>query len=285
MVIATHGVPEALGLLGDVPHPPGDGLMRGYPNQNVTRSYYMENFLLRIPMRDYGEVATVAENNLNGRSLADDRNKSNYDHHNYASTNESAVAIDGVVVFPSYNNTLHFSQESGELSVRGMYSGKGLGVHYHADPHSAARMHTYDNTEPGLNLYNDSDYVGHRHPPIITIGFDGVAGYGFYQEGDILSDGVDVALDEFGGHEHDAYGYHYHAFRTNRQSNGASSPYTSHEMGPLGAWAGRINYVPDFLARGRNSVWSGNPKPRTDGEWTQATQPEGGAPPRRKIQV
>jgi len=263
MVIATHGVPEALALLGDVPRPPGDGIgPGGYGNQNVTRSYYIENFLLRIPMRDYGEVNTVEENNLNGRSLADDRNESNYDHHNYASTNSSAVAIDGVVVFPSYNNTLHLSQEAGELSVRGMHSGRGLGVHYHADPHSAALTHTRDNTEPGLNLYNNSDYVGHRHPPIVSIGFDGVAGYGFYPEDDTLSDGVDVALDEFGAHEHDDYGYHYHAFRTDRQSDRASAPYISHELGPLGAWAGRINYVPDFMAPGKDSVWSGNPKTR-----------------------
>ena len=259
MVIASHGVPEALALLGDVPHPPGDGLgSGGYANQNVTRSYYIENFLLRIPMRDYGEVATVAENNLNGRSLADDRNESNYDHHNYASTNSSAVAIDGVVVFPSYNNTLNFAQEPGELSVRGMHSGRGLGVHYHADPHSAALANTSDNTDPGLNLYNDSDYVGHTHPPIVSIGFDGVAGYGFYSEGDTYSDGADVALDKFGAHEHGDYGYHYHAFRTNRQTDKSVDSYISHELGPLGAWAGRINHVPDFMAGGKESVWSGN---------------------------
>jgi hypothetical protein len=266
MVIATRGVPDALALLGDVPQPPGDGLAPGggYGNQNVTRSYYMENFLLGIPMRDYGEVATLTENNLAlmnananpGISLADDvRVTPPYDHHNYASTNENAVAVDGVIIFPSYNNTLQISQEAGELSVRGMHSGRGLGVHYHADPHSAAHGNSNDNTDTGLNLYNESDYLGRSHPPIISMGFDGVAGYGFYLDGDNTSDGVEVALDDFGGHEHDDYGYHYHSFQTDRVVRRSSIDYTTHELGPLGAWAGRINYLPEF--RPRFSTWLG----------------------------
>jgi hypothetical protein len=263
MVITTHGVPDALALLGDVPHPPGDGLIQGYANQNVTRNYFLENFVIGVPMRDYGEVATLTENDLATQnvvanpniSLAGENNVTVFDHHNYASTNESAVAVDGVVVFPSYNNTLHFSQESGELSARGMHSGRGLGVHYHADPHSAALTND-GNTDTGLHLYNDSDYIGHDHPPIVSIGFDGVAGYGFYLDGDTTSDGVNVALDDFGGHEHDDYGYHYHALRTDRQADGTTIDYTSHELGPLGAWAGRINYLPEFRPRG-NSIWLG----------------------------
>jgi hypothetical protein len=268
MVIATHGVPDALALLGDVPHPPGDGFVQGYDNQNVTRSYYIENFILGIPMRDYGEVTDIIVgddfNNLllmnadaNDRiSLANENNLPlvEYDHHNYASTNESAVAVDGVVVFPSYNNGLHFSQEPGELSVRAMHSGRGLGVHYHADPHGAALADPEDNTDTGLNLYNEGDYLGHLHPPIISIGFDGVAGYGFYLDGDTASDGVNVDLDLFGGHEHGEYGYHYHAFATDRQVENSSIDYTTHELGPLGAWAGRINYLPLDGFRPRNST-------------------------------
>jgi hypothetical protein len=255
MVVATRGVPDSLALLRDVPRPPGDGLGGGYENENVTRSFYLENFLLRIPMRDYGEVSDVAENDLRDiGSLADDVGEVNYDHHNYASTGQSAVAVDGVVIYPSYNNTLTFAQEAGELSARGMHSGRGLGVHYHADPHAAAVASATADT--GFNLYNTEDYAG-VHPPIISVGFDGVAGYGPYLAGDSESDGTTVSLDGFGGHEHDDYGYHYHAFSTDRQSRNLND-YETHVLGPLGAWAGRINYVPDFQDGSKRSIWLGN---------------------------
>ena len=169
------------------------------------------------------------------------------------------------------NNTLSFAQEFGELSIRGMHSGRGLGVHYHADAHSAAHHNTTDNTDTGLGLYNESDYTGHSHPPVVRIGFDGVAGYGFYLEGDTSSDGVKVALDEYGGHEHGDYGYHYHAFSTERTStftpargpgdvDKGGNAYRTHEFAPLGAWAGRINQVPEFEERIKNSEWLGNSK-------------------------
>ena len=262
MVIDTYGIPDSIALLGDVPHPPGDGLAGQYATQGVTRSFHIENHVIMIPMRDYGEVASLTENDLDSvKSLAFDAGPNAttaYDHHNYASIGSSALAIDGIVIYPSYNNTLSFSQEFGELSVLGMHSGRGLGVHYHADPMSAALNHPSDTTDTGLTLYNKSDYTGHSHPPIISIGFDGIAGYGVYLPGDTTSDGVNVALDEFGGHDHDGYGYHYHAHTTSRVSATKVEPgpggattggntYTTHEFAPLGAWSGRINKVPFFL--------------------------------------
>lgn len=256
MVVSTHGVPDSLAILGDVPRPPGDGITGRYEQQNVTRSFYMENFLLKIPMRDYGEVATVTENDLSViGSLAKDEKQTEYDHHNYASTGSSALAIDGVVVYPSYNNRLNFAQSVGELSFRGMHSGRGLGVHYHADAHSAAINNAEADT--GLGLYNEDDYMGVLHPPIIGIGFDGVAAYGFYQSDDAGRHGVAIELDGFGGHEHQDYGYHYHASSSLQTSR--SNSYTLHELGPLGAWAGRINKVPEFQERTRRSAWLGNP--------------------------
>ncbi len=256
MVVATHGVPDSLAILGDVPRPPGDGITGKYEQQNVTRSFYLENFLIKIPMRDYGEVATVAENDLSAiGSLADDVKTNDYDHHNYASTGSSALAIDGVVIYPSYNNRLDFSQSVGELSFRGMHSGRGLGVHYHADAHSAAIVNAEADT--GLGLYNEDDYKGVLHPPIVGIGFDGVAAYGFYRNDDTSSHGVSIALDNFGGHEHQDYGYHYHAASSEQTSRSAS--YTLHELGPLGAWAGRVNKVPEFHERIKRSAWLGNP--------------------------
>jgi len=144
-----------------------------------------------------------------------------------------------------------------------MHSGRGLGVHYHADAHSA--------TGEGLNLYNASDYAGHSHPPIVSIGFDGIAGYGVYVDGDTTSDGVSLALDEFGGHEHGAYAYHYHSFTEQdaTELGGGPNPtgnvdFTAHKLPLLGAWAGRINTIPEFWNdrapeyTGGNSTYLGN---------------------------
>jgi len=164
---------------------------------------------------------------------------------------------DGLVIYPSYNNSLHVAQTDAELSAHGMHSGRGLGAHYHADAHSA--------TGEGLNLYNASDCSGHSHPPIVSIGFDGVAGYGVYQEGDTSSDGVSVSLDSFGGHEHDAYAYHYHSFtqaETTSVGNGPGDPaggvaYTAHQLPPLGAWSGRINDIPEFWDGTALTTWEG----------------------------
>lgn len=245
MVIASYGLPDSLALLWDVPTPPGDGNSQEYSNQNVTRSYHKEAFLMKIPLKDYGIVSSLTENNMEN-DLASDVGESAFDHHNYASISATGVAIDGVIIYPSYNNTLHVAQSAAELSAHGMHAGRGLGVHYHADAHSA--------TEEGLNLYNWHDYEGHSHPPIISIGFDGVAGYGIYNEDDITSDGVSIPLDEFGGHSHGDYGYHYHSQRQIDETPAGKGPndppggtsYTKHLLPPYGAWAGKINDIPEF---------------------------------------
>ncbi len=243
MVISSYGIPDGMALLWDVPRPPGDGETPGYESQSVTRSYHREAFLMKIPLRDYGEVETLTENTM-VNDLASDVGETVFDHHNYASVSATGVAIDGVVIYPSYNNMLHVSQEAAELSAQGMHSGRGLGVHYHADAFSAARS--------GLNLYNAGDYIDRSHPPIVSMGFDGVAGYGIYLADDTDSDGVEIALDEFGGHEHGEYGYHYHSQSRDEVVTGGGpgsneqTEYTVHMLPPKGAWAGRINDIPEF---------------------------------------
>lgn len=238
MVIASYGIPDVMALLWDVPRPPGDGNGGNYESQSVTRSYHREAYLTKIPLRDYGEVSSLIENTM-VNDLASDAGENQFDHHNYASVSATGIAVDGVVIYPTYNNTLHIAQEAAELSAQGMHSGRGLGVHYHADAHSG--------TGSGLHLYNARDYVGRDHPPIVSMGFDGIAGYGIYQSGDTSSEGVNTPLDDFGGHEHGIYAYHYHSFTSNTESDGgASVSYVAHKLPPLGAWAGRINDIPDF---------------------------------------
>jgi hypothetical protein len=263
MVIASYGIPDSLALLWDVAKPPGDGVAGvEYEDQSVTRSFHRESFLMKIPLRDYGEVESLTENDMNS-DLATDAGETELTHHNYASLSATGVAIDGVVIYPTFNNALHVVQADAEISAHGMHSGKGLGLHYHADAHSA--------TEEGLNLYNSSDYNGHTHPPIVSMGFDGVAGYGIYQSGDTTSDGIDIDLDSFGGHEHGNYGYHYHSFTETERTAAGVGPtdpvgeveYTKHMLPPLGAWSGRINDIPEFWDNtvpnyvGGNSVYLG----------------------------
>lgn len=250
MVIASYGVPEGNALLWDVAKPPGDGNTNDYNTQSVTRSYHYEAFMIKIPLRDYGEVSSLTENDLGVNNLASDVGSSDFDHHNYASLSANGVAIDGIIIYPSYNNALHFAQSVAELSARGMHSGRGLGVHYHADSHGA--------NHSGLNLYNDEDYLDAQHPPIVSMGFDGVAGYGEYASDDTTSDGVLVALDDFGGHEHDDYGYHYHAYSKPAVTDQNSVPYSVHTLPPQGAWAGLINGIPEFWDGTAPSYVNGN---------------------------
>lgn len=255
MVIASYGLPDSLTLLWDVPKPPGGGDGATYEEQQVTRSIHKELFLIKVPIRDYGEVDSLTENNMEN-DLASDVGSALLNHHTYASVSSTGVAIDGVLIYPSYNNSLHVSQNEAELSAHGMHSGRGLGAHYHADAFSAYAK--------GLNMYNIEDYDGRRHPPIISLGFDGIAGYGIYLEGDTSSDGVDVPLDDFGGHEHGDYGYHYHSYAIDAVSDKEQVSYKAHQLPPFGAWSGRINDIPDFWdgtapnVIGGRSKWLGN---------------------------
>jgi len=253
MVIASYGVPEGMTHLWDVSRPPGDGTPgTQYPQQKVTRNATRVGHMAKIAMKDYGEVETLTENTL-ASSLASEEGVSSFTHFNYASVSATGIAIDGVVVYPAFNNTLAFAQEVGEIASTGIHSGRGLATHYHADGYSA--------TASGLNLYNAQDYGGHTHPPIISLGFDGVAGYGRYNDGDTTSDGVGVALDAWGGHTHGIYGYHYHSEPTTQTASTPGSnnqSFTAHMLPPRGAWRGKINDIPLFWV-GRAPGYGGRP--------------------------
>ena len=244
MVIASYGVTEGMVHLWDVARPPGDGAPgTSYPDQQVTRSAGNQSYFVKIPMKDYGEVSTLTENAMVNDLASDAPESVEFTHLNYASISATGIALDGVVVYPALNNTLNMAASAGELSSVGIHSGRGLGVHYHADAHSA--------NGSGLNLYNAADYEGYAHPPIISFGFDGVAGYGKYVDGDATSEGATEALDAWGGHEHGVYAYHYHAetsvdTATVEGPGGSSTAYTAHVLPPKGAWRGRINGIPDF---------------------------------------
>jgi len=254
MVIASYSISDKPNRLVDVCRPPADG--DNYGSDNVTRDATLQNYLTKIPMRNYGNItiSNLMDNNMRTTLLADMPGttitaKTPY---NYASISAIGIAVDGVVIYPIANNTLHPSQAQAEITNTGIHIGRGMGLHYHADGKSASPNH--------LNLYNSNDFVGHYHPPLIGFGFDGIALYGQYDTNFPLMHGYSDHLDEFGGHSHGNYGYHYHAHvvksstltgvvNTTSGVNGlTNNPTLEYDVHILmkGAWAGKINTIPEF---------------------------------------
>ena len=254
MVIATCGIADKPNRLIDVPTPPGDGSSPGYAENHVTRDATLASYLIKIPMFDYGNISNLTENVLTGdkNNLRDDESSSDsYSVYNYASTSSIGIAVDGVPIYPVLNNKLIPAQEKAEITNTGIHVGRGLELHYHADGHSA--------TKNNLNLYNNNDYVGYAHPPLIGFGYDGIALFGIYDPNHSTMEGYNVPLDEFGGHTHAndiSLGYHYHAHQANpvvEDINDTTIDYTLHIL-MKGAWKGNINTIPEFWSNGQPNV-------------------------------
>lgn len=236
MVLASYSLADKPNRLFDVCKPPGDASTPNYPTQKVTRNATLQLYLVKIPLRDYGLTTTLTDNTLPATLNSDEGNRDPNSVYNYASTSAVAVAVDGVVIYPAVNNTLATAQSCAEVTSTGIHVGQGMGLHYHGDGHSVQSN--------DLTLYNIHDYPGQSHPPVIGFGFDGVALFGIYETSYQNMQGYTVKLDEYGGHSHDALGYHYHAHRATAVSPGSKS-YTLHVL-MKGAWKGKINAIPSF---------------------------------------
>lgn len=250
MVVINYGNQASPNGLKDVPSPPCSGTC----GTAVTRFSNLENYITVIPMRDYGLVTAVTDNatlttnlwsDVSGKVGSSTLTKNVY---TYADVADNGLLIDGSVMFPAFNNTLVPSHLRGELSASGCHVGQGGGgPHCHADGYQSGQ---------GLGLYNDSDYSDKTHPPIIGFGYDGVALFGQYRgttDSAMLGYGT---LDEFGGHNHDSIGYHYHAHTVvDYQPVGMSTSYksTMHVL-MKGAYIGKIDTVPYFRSRTVNSL-------------------------------
>ena len=250
MVVGTRNGTGGPNFLIDVARPPGDG-SGTYEESTITRNAFLTNGLYRVPMKDYGLITTLLDNDMssyNNLALAAGIDTSLYDVYNYASYSVSGITLDGVKIYPSYNNTLYFTPMNGEITSTGVHVGQGMTLHFHSDGHSF--------NGNGINLYNIEDYVGKQHPPLIGFGLDGIAIYGKYETSYSSMDGYSVALDEYGGHDHDDYGYHYHAHAEDVSSTdktGAVFNFTQHFM-MVGAYKGNINSIPDFQNGGTNQL-------------------------------
>lgn len=240
MVIATHNATPRPNFLVDVARPPGEGVEgSGYANQAVTRTAVLEARTIVVPLKDYGLITNLTDNVVTP-SLASDANLSagNYTVENYADNASSGIAIDGVKIYPALNNTLSYAQAAAEITSSGAHVGRGGSLHWHADGHG------YNGN--GINLYNLSDYADSQgnatsHPPIIGFSYDGIAIYGKYEAAFNSMQGYTEPLDEYGGHSHGEYGYHYHAHA--KQIENGSNDFTQHFL-MVGAWRGKINDLP-----------------------------------------
>lgn len=243
MVIASYSIADRPSRLLDVIRPPGEGGV-DYPSARVTRDSEAGLFLFKIPMKDYGLVSQLSENTML-KSLGTDSSTPSVtaDVYNYASISTSGVAIDGMEIYPTYNNVLIPSQAAGELTSNGNHVGQGRGIHYHADSQSGVGNE--------LALYNLRDYVGKTHPPLIGFGLDGVALFGRYVSNYSSMKGYTTTLDDFGGHDHDGIGYHYHAHTTNATTSDNKTYVLSVLM--KGAWKGKINSIPEFWDTTKNA--------------------------------
>ncbi len=242
MVVVHYGNPASPNGLKDVPHPPGDGTGDyASPSTKVTRYTNLENYISMIPMKDYGQVAAVGENVLAKSLWGDVPNTTMAKNvYTYADTADNGLLIDGSVMFPAFNNTLVPSHLAGELSASGCHVGQGGGgPHCHADGYQFGA---------GLGLYNDSDFLGKTHPPVIGFGYDGIALFAVYRSTDTSMKGASTALDAFGGHAHDGLAYHYHAHTVvdyQPANMGASYKSNLHVL-MKGAYIGKIGSIPCF---------------------------------------
>jgi len=155
----------------------------------------------------------------------------------------SAVAIDGVPIFPNYNNRGMLCWESCEVDRCNAHSGKGEDYHYHGDPF-------------GNNcLYSEADYGASpdtAHPPLIGFSLDGFLIYGRHTRAG--QEGQTVALDQCGGHEHTTFGYHYHPeIQTGVQTTSLDGTqvsgtvsYTAYKGAPMECWSGDLSQIPNF---------------------------------------
>ena len=265
MVIATHNAPSGPQFLIDVARPPGDGTPGlSYDEQTVTRNAVLEQKLIKIPLRDYGLVTNIADNDLTEYgTLAIDQNisESDWNVDNHTSTSSTGVAVDGVIIYPASNNVLIYASLAAEITSTGIHVGRGMGFHYHADGHAF--------NSNGINLYNISDYAGHSHPPIVGFVFDGIAIFGKHENDYADMDGSSDELDEYGGHAHDDYGYHYHAYSDEvTQQEGPDSYTFQQNFLHRGAFKGLINYVPGFLNVNTNQFMDNDIKRYVGGSGT-----------------
>ena len=150
-------------------------------------------------MKDYGQVSALTDNTFSSSSYknlyldsvatetASTLSKIGSNVYTWADSADNGMLIDGSVMFPLFNNALYPSPMAAELTASGCHVGQGGGgPHCHADGYQSGQ---------GLTLYNDTDYAGKTHPPLIGFGNDGIALFGRYRSTDTGLLGYTTSLD------------------------------------------------------------------------------------------
>ncbi len=241
LVTASFAASTRPNQLIDVSRPPGDGEGGGYEEQSVTRTTKGASYLMKVPLKNYGLTDALSDNDLSAYGdLGEDAGATIQTVYNYASLSSNGVAVDGVPIYPSLNNTLLHASNAAEITHGGIHVGRGLELHYHADGHSYSKN--------GINLYNLADYEGRNHPPLIGMAYDGVALFGRYEENYEAMEGYSIVLDEYGGHDHgDNFGFHYHAHTQEVSSTGNNAVTFDQRFLLVGSWKGKVNNIPGLL--------------------------------------
>ena len=241
LVTASFAASTRPNQLIDVSRPPGDGEGGGYEEQSVTRTTKGASYLMKVPLKNYGLTDALSDNDLSAYGdLGEDAGAAIQTVYNYASLSSNGVAVDGVPIYPSLNNTLLHASNAAEITHGGIHVGRGLELHYHADGHSYSKN--------GINLYNLADYEGRNHPPLIGMAYDGVALFGRYEENYEAMEGYSIVLDEYGGHDHgDNFGFHYHAHTQEVSSTGNNAVTFDQRFLLVGSWKGKVNDIPGLL--------------------------------------
>ena len=241
LVTASFAASTRPNQLIDVSRPPGDGEGGGYEEQSVTRTTKGASYLMKVPLKNYGLTDALSDNDLSAYGdLGEDAGATTQTVYNYTSLSSNGVAVDGVPIYPSLNNTLLHASNAAEITHGGIHVGRGLELHYHADGHSYSKN--------GINLYNLADYEGRNHPPLIGMAYDGVALFGRYEENYGAMEGISIVLDEYGGHDHgDNFGFHYHAHTQEVSSTGNNAVTFDQRFLLVGAWKGKVNDIPGLL--------------------------------------
>jgi hypothetical protein len=261
MVIVSYGNQASPNGLKDVLTPPGATISG---TTYVTRFSNIENHVIPIAMKDYGQVSALTDNTFSSSSYKNlyldsvttetpsTLSKIGSNVYTWADSADNGILVDGSVMFPLFNNALYPSPMAAELTASGCHVGQGGGgPHCHADGYQSGQ---------GLTLYNDTDYTGKTHPPLIGFGNEGIALFGRYRSTDTGLLGYSTALDGYGAHTHDSIGYHYHAHTlTNFVAYPAPSrtATTVTELRVLmkGAYIGKTSNIPYFRS---NSTFSTN---------------------------
>jgi hypothetical protein len=190
LVIHSDGSPNHLDSLNLIPRPPGGGT-GSYQTSCVTRNRETQFLSFKIPLYPV-ELPSASLNN----NVASFPANSMLPNIPLPISGPVAYAVNGLPLFPPYNNVGQLTWLTCEMDGCNAHVGQGFDYHYHGDPYGANC------------LYSSSDY-SNEHPPVIGLSADGFLIYGRYLN--VSSQGYSIDLDICGGHNHDTFGYHYHA--------------------------------------------------------------------------